>query len=547
MPPMASPIADSTLRRSHQVVGILCVLATAVLSPTTAYTEERSSGSPLNLRVTPREPNTEWKREHIINRINRNSDVRQAVADMEERLERYRTGINPDPTHIVPYENHPYDKTNRRLQDGTNTTDSRFKPMRIIFETGALDDIRTSENTEKIDWIKNEVLPRTAEFWSKTLSVVPVSGDLKISAAELDNRLYCGDPEFTRVPAEHVSSGVPNADLILYVSGSDSPNFCPSRTLAVAVPCNFDNFDRPTAGAVNVCLDEIVLNSDFSASDAVLQDYMDVLVHEVGHVLGHSSNSYKFYWDPDTGAPRTPRPFSGRTVTCVDGRERTLILPDANTMKFTLTTDGVRYASIVTPKVQAVARNQFDCQTLAGGRLENQPTRSESCTGDHWDESLYYPETMSGVISPTTNIFTSLTLALLEDSGWYKADYAMTRMSPWGLGAGCDFVEKPCLEKTDAGVTVPDYAEGFFCNKQNEEGCSAELTHKQGCTVIDYFYLVPQNLPPEQFQWFPDEPSLGGPRQADFCPVYGSPTGNKDTEELDCTKIDNGGSVNLFR
>lgn len=192
-------------------------------------------------------------------------------------MERSRTGVNGDPHHIVPYENHPYDETDRRqLQDttSTNTTDTKFQPMRIVFETKSLDNIRNSNNAAKIDWFKSVVLPKTAEFWSKTLSVVPVSGNLKISSAELDNRLYCGDSEFTEVPNEHISTGIPNADLILYVSGSDSSIFCPRRTLAVAVPCNFDNYDRPTAGAVNVCLDEIMLNDDGTAPDEVLQDYM---------------------------------------------------------------------------------------------------------------------------------------------------------------------------------------------------------------------------------------------------------------------------------
>jgi hypothetical protein len=189
-------------------------------------------------------------------------------------MERSRTGVNGDPNHIVPYENHPYDKTtNRRQLQNTNTTD-KFQPMRIVFETKALDNIRDSSNAAKIDWFKSVVLPRTAEFWSKTLSVVPVSGNLRISSAELDNRQYCGDSEFTEVPDEHISTGVKNADLILYVSGSDSSVFCPRRTLAVAVPCNFDNFDRPTAGAVNVCLDEIMLNDDGTAPPDVLQDYM---------------------------------------------------------------------------------------------------------------------------------------------------------------------------------------------------------------------------------------------------------------------------------
>jgi leishmanolysin-like peptidase len=68
----------------------------------------------------------------------------------------------------------------------------------------------------------------------------------------------------------------------------------------------------------------------------------------------------------------------------------------------------VRYASIVTPKVQVVVRNHFNCSDLEGAQLENQPTGASSCTGDHWDERQYYPESLSGVISPTTVILSPL-------------------------------------------------------------------------------------------------------------------------------------------
>ena len=66
--------------------------------------------------------------------------------------------------------------------------------------------------------------------------------------------------------------------------------------------------------------------------------------------------------------------------------------------------------------MRAVARTQFDCQELEGAKLENQPTGADSCTGDHWEERDWYPEALSGVISPTANIISPLTLALLEDS-----------------------------------------------------------------------------------------------------------------------------------
>ena len=122
---------------------------------------------------------------------------------------------------------------------------------------------------------ENVILPLTADFWEKTLSVVPVAGDLRINAGDLDGRSYCGDSEFTEVPSKYIADGISNTDLVLFVSASPSPRFCGARTLAVAVACNFDQFDRPTAGAINVCLDNIELNDDGTSSKAVEEDYLD--------------------------------------------------------------------------------------------------------------------------------------------------------------------------------------------------------------------------------------------------------------------------------
>jgi hypothetical protein len=485
-----------------------------------------------------------------------NAHVRKARRELEERPERSRTGFLGDPNHEVPYENHPYHKDRRTLEQEApldvevfNVPKDSFKPMRIRFDTEALDDRRTTETAAKIDFIVNEILPKTKDFWSKALSVIPVSGNLKISTNELDGRIYCGDSEFTEVPAQHISTGISDTDLILYVSGTPSSRFCSGTTLAVAVACNFDQYDRPTAGAINVCLDQIEIDADGTASASIVEDNVDVLVHEVAHVLGHSSNSYRYYWDADTGTERTPRPFQSRTVTCVDDVERELILPAEDTMKFFQADNGQRYAAIVTPKVKAVARNQFDCQSLQGAKLENQPTGDDSCTGDHWDEHDFYPEALSGVISPTTNILSHLTLALMEDSGWYKANYTMGGANPWGLGAGCDFVEKPCLnsDPSSGQVSIPEYSKGYFCMEGSKPGCSPALTHKMACTVLDYFYILPRTLPEERFQYFPEDPTKGGPRQADYCPVMGSTYKGLDAEGLSCSNPRNAELLNIYR
>mmetsp|Transcript_3820 Transcript_3820/g.10026 ORF Transcript_3820/g.10026 Transcript_3820/m.10026 type:complete len:886 (-) Transcript_3820:158-2815(-) len=519
----------------------------------------------------------EYKRQSVIRRLYgpENGEVRKHVRLLEEKSERSRTGFMGDPDHEVSYENHPYQKSydkrrrerQRRLQDtefvsgvidtdGVTTTTSDesatdgtdlYKPLRIRFETQALDDTRDANNAAKIDFIKTQILPRTSEYWSQALSVVPVAGNLKISSAELENREFCGDSEFTKVPFEHISVGIPDIDLVLYVSGTPSSRFCRGTTLAVAVACNFDQFDRPTAGAINVCLDRIELNEDGTASDAIVEDNTDVLKHETAHVLGHSSNSYRFFWDAETGKERTPRPFESRTVTCVDDVERSLILPGEDTMQFFEGRNGQRYAAIVTPKVRAMARNQFNCQSLPGAKLENQPTGDESCTGDHWDEHDYYPEALSGVISPTTNIMSHMTLALFEDSGWYRANYTQGRMNPWGLGAGCEFVDERCvLEDVDGTPTLPDYARGYFCDDASQRGCSPALTHKLACSVIDYFYIQPQTLPELRYQYFKDDITMGGPRQADYCPLFGSTYGGLEAAQLACTDIANADSLNIY-
>lgn len=94
---------------------------------------------------------------------------------------------------------------------------------------------------------------------------------------------------------------------------------------------------------------QIELDSDDTASDALIQDSVDVAILQVAHVLGHSSSSHRFYWDADTGMECTSRPFQSRNVTCVENVQRNLILPDDSTMKFLQGQNGRRYSAIVTP------------------------------------------------------------------------------------------------------------------------------------------------------------------------------------------------------
>ena len=62
--------------------------------------------------------------------------------------------------------------------------------------------------------------------------------------------------------------------------------------------CSFDQFDRLIAGAINFCLDQIDLDEEGKATKSVTDKYVELVMHETAHVLGVSSNSYRFFWDP---------------------------------------------------------------------------------------------------------------------------------------------------------------------------------------------------------------------------------------------------------
>ena len=101
-----------------------------------------------------------------------------------------QTGLHANSNHRLDYKNHPFDlmeeeqiRWRRRLESVTNKSAEEieheidqnlqvvannliFKPMRILFETMALDSVRMQTNGAQIDFIKNVILPRTGKFWS---------------------------------------------------------------------------------------------------------------------------------------------------------------------------------------------------------------------------------------------------------------------------------------------------------------------------------------------------------------------------------------------
>ena len=119
------------------------------------------------------------------------------------------------------------------------------------------------------------------------------------------------------------------------------------------------------------------------------------------------------------------------------------------------------------------------------------------------DKRLFFNSlTSSGPVDEfTPEYLTPMTLALMEDTGWYVANYDQSKKSPFGIGAGCDFVEEPCI----VDGKVPSYSEGTFCNSTDMNHFACDPTHKMMsmCNLMD-FSISSNDGPGLEMQYFPN-------------------------------------------
>ena len=63
--------------------------------------------------------------------------------------------------------------------------------------------------------------------------------------------------------------------------------------------------------------------------------------------------------------------------------------------------------------------------------------------GSHFEKSHYGNELMTSQ-STGNFVLSRLSLAFLEDTGWYKVDYSTANSFEWGKDQGCGFLDAKC-------------------------------------------------------------------------------------------------------
>lgn len=438
-------------------------------------------------------------------------------------------------------DDHPFD-TRRKLveEDSDNVqtyesiaSDSGYQPIRITpyFDNATLNALSKEKRA-----VLYRIIPDAISRFRAALQVMPVQGNLV--AQHTCNAQWMTSPPICKtlvqnekclempIPSEHFGrtryctscpregcvggtctytdgQGIANTDFLLYVRAATT-NYCASRTLAYASSCQKDQYDRPTFGMANFCPSQIsTLPEDYEAQ-------ISTAMHEMTHALGFSAQFFPYMRFPD-GTPRTPRDSNGnppirKSGTCPNGSPiEYYIEPSTNTVQHS-TERGHVVAKLVTPNVAAFVKSHFGCNALAGAEIEQQD--DSGCLGSHWEERIFEPEYMTPVDS-FRNVFSALTLAFFEDSGWYRANTSTAERMHFGKNRGCNFATEKCINP-DTGVSI---ASDHYCTSNKAESCSVDGASRSVCTISTGRSIA------KEYQYFANAPSEGGDDFADFCPI----------------------------
>ncbi|XP_041469378.1 uncharacterized protein LOC121419124 [Lytechinus variegatus] len=357
-----------------------------------------------------------------------------------------------------------------------------YQPIRVKTFVQNVEHLKDSVQVEKLETI----MAGATSVIQKLLSVFPVEGPMVIDRSETacrttynggQNDGKCAEisPNYREqcldnfeIPADHLGglwtwdavnpepsvthyeegSGIPNTDIVIYVKAEHTERCDSGDVFAYASYCKQDQFQRPIAGVINFCPNPL-LSGEYD------QDKFTLLaLHEAFHVLGFSTSLFDQFQECSV--------FEGE-LQC-------------ETRDDVVRVDAMGQSRLHTPAVVAASQAHFGCfeEEERGVPLENLGGEGLS---SHWETRYMYGSVMAPAILQAHSTFLdNMTLAVFEDSGWYRVNYEYAGDFLWGKGQGCEF---GTVEHCSTNFTQ------FFCNN-SVSGCDYLGLNKATCTTNTY-------------------------------------------------------------
>lgn len=311
------------------------------------------------------------------------------------------------------------DFSDRQMQEN-----DPWRKIRILFDFTHI--VNASENAQK--FIKDVMAPMVKADFEEMLEIRGPDTIFPFTQTACDNH-------FT-VPNKYKDSNI-DADLLIFVSlFNDSEK----DILAFAAPCSVEGkYLRPNIGMV------VINEHFFKINKPYVKNFHDTIKHEVFHILAISPNLYNSF-----------------------NRERRAYIKESKS-----TTSGqTSVYKFISENLVDFAKEHFSCDTLDGVYLENEG--SSDSAGAHFEKSLYGNEIMTSE-KAGHSVLSGLSLAFLEDSGWYKVNYKVEEPLEYGKGNGCEFASHNCNT---------NYKE--FCDVKGAVACSRDFIAKTICVQSNF-------------------------------------------------------------
>ena len=399
------------------------------------------------------------KEEKDIFEVNKN--LRFCGADSDIRINQY-----------ISRANQLKKRTIRRLSDIV------YRPIRIYLETTYFEeqgklDINLKDNVPLL----KSALNKAVDGIKGLLEVEDIGGKNLYSNVDMyqifsDNGIYKWNPIFDTT--KNIQ-----ADLLILVKFDYT---LPNGILASGIPLYPDSeTNRPIISLISIGVDKSFYNKD-----KVYEYFSEVFLHELTHALGFLYTMFPYYPGGEDGT------FASKPIR------------------------GVYRKVIITPTVMKVAKKYFNCSTIQGVELEDQGGTGSA--ESHWEQRILLGEYMGAIIYLEEMAVSEFTLALLEDSGWYKANYYTGGLLRFGKNKGCKFLDNSCME-TQTYTT--EFGNEFFdYNNMMAPSCSTGRLSRAYSTLYIYDYISEEKYK-DYFIPYGTYYYSGSLFTADYCFVHG--------------------------
>ena len=135
---------------------------------------------------------------------------------------------------------------------------------------------------------------------------------------------------------------------------------------------------------------------------------------------------------------------------------------------------------VISNNVIKKAMDYYNCKDLEYLELRKEMKDIDNLPDSHWESRLLLGDYMSSDIYYPEQVISEITLALLEDLGWYEVNYYTGGLMRFGKNKGCDFIYNDCINVFNSTYALPKF-NNEFCSSDSFGTCSSGRQSRGYC------------------------------------------------------------------